>query len=882
MRFAKYGPPPKQGLYDPKFEHDACGVAFIANFKGKKSNQILKDGLFMLCNLVHRGAVGADPQTGDGAGLLIQMPHEFMESVWGDKLPGVGNYSCGNVFLPKEEKPAAEMRKITEMAIQDASLEFLGWRDLKVDNSSLGEGSLSSEPLTSQILVGKGQVDEKDLELVLYRARKRAERLVAALLCDEEKEAFYINSLSAQTITYKGMFLSEQLGEYYEDLKSDLIKTAVALVHQRFSTNTFPAWKLAHPFRYIAHNGEFNTIEGNINMMKAREYLMDNDVLGEEGIDDLKPIIPHGLSDSASFDCGLELMLHTGRSLPHVMSMMVPEAWGSRKHMNIDRKSFYQYHANLMEPWDGPATIAATDGKQVCAILDRNGLRPARFCVTSDDRVIFASEAGTLPVAEKDIVYKSRLWPGKIIMIDMEKGTFEEDDAVKGAFINKQPYRKWLEDGMMELADLPDPIKPPVGHHKNLHQYQRTFGYTEEELKEYIVAMVTTGMDPVGSMGNDAALAVLSKNAKPLYHYFRQRFAQVTNPAVDPIREELVMGLSTYFGAAWNMFQEGEEYCRQVKIDQPILSNYELEKLAQADTEITKGCRLPILFDPEGGKEALRKALDNLFATAKKKIEEGYNAIILSDRDINSKEAPIPAILAVAGLHHYLIRNDRRGNVGIIVETGDARLVHDMAVLLGYGATAINPYLVFDTIRDLRDKNTLPHAHDANEDEFEDSCYVYDKNYIKAVNKGLMKIMSKMGISTVRSYKGAQIFELLGFSNELVDEFFTGTVSQVEGIGLDEIAKGSAMLHRAGFAPQPDTNRQLDWGGQHKWRPVGETHLMNPESIALMQHSLKTGKYDIFKQFTKKVDDQSFRLATLRGLLKFKSTKPSIPLNEVE
>ena len=876
----KYTLPSKQGLYDPKYEKDACGVAFIANIKGIRSNKVVKDGLSMLCNLVHRGAVGADPKTGDGAGILLHTPDKFLRSIHGEKLPVEGDYAVGNIFFPHNPAHISEMKQIVVTTVNDCGLDFLGWRELEVDNSDLGEGSRSCEPVTLQLLVGRGKkVDKEAFELILYWTRKAIENKVEALKF-EDKEAFYISSLSSKTVVYKGMFLSHQLGLYFKDLQSELMESAVALVHQRFSTNTFPAWKLAHPFRYIAHNGEFNTIEGNINMMRAREYLMENDILGKH-VKDLRPVIPEGLSDSASFDCAVELFLHTDRSLAHTLAMMVPEAWGSRKHMNKEKRDFYQYHANLLEPWDGPATIAACNGNEIGAILDRNGLRPARFCITKDDFIVFASESGTLPVDEANITYKNRLWPGKMIHIDMEKGTFSEDDAVKAEFITKKPYHEWLKS-MVELEDLPDPIRPPKPVHKDLKCFQRAFGYTEENLKNEIAGMVETGMEPVGSMGNDVPLSVLSRQKKTLTSYFRQRFAQVTNPPVDPIREELVMGLPTYFGAPWNVFEEDERFCRQVRIPQPILRNHELEKIAQMNVEGLKGATLSILFEASEGVEGMRKAIDKLFEDAAKLVDEGYNAIILSDRGMNEKMAALPAVLAVSGVHHYLIRNNKRGNVGLIIETGDAKLVHDMAVLIGYGATAINPYLAFESIRDLNDKGMLAHLQDANEDDYEDAGYLHDKNYIKALNKGLMKIMSKMGISTVRSYRGAQIFEIVGIGDELVKEFFPGTTSQIGGINLQKICEAALDRHRLAFETQPDDNRQLEWGGELKWRPVGEHHLMNPESIGLLQHSVRSGKYELYKKFSNKIDDQSYFLSTIRGLLKFKKLRPAIDIEEVE
>lgn len=881
MRNSKYSLPPRQGLYDPRFEKDACGVAFVADIKGRPSRKIVKDGLSMLCNLEHRGASGADPKTGDGAGILMQMPHDFLKGIHGKLLPEKSDYACGNLFLPKENDQAEILKKLTNDALAYCGLEVLDWRKLEVDNSDLGEGALEAEPDTYQILVGLGSQTKDTFESVLYRARKRAERL-AGEQDFPEKEAYYFSSLSSKVIVYKGMFLSYQLELYFKDLRDETMASAVALVHQRFSTNTFPVWKLAHPFRYAAHNGEFNTIEGNINMMRAREYLMESASFPGEAIDDLKPVIPPELSDSASFDCALELMLHTGRPLSQVLAMMVPEAWGSRKHMNAERRSFYQYHANVMEPWDGPATIAACDGNQIAAILDRNGLRPARFSITHDDRIVFASESGTLPLDEKEVRYKSRLWPGKMILIDMEKGVFIEDDEVKSSFTSKQPYAEWLDKGLIEMGDLPDPVTPPKPLRGDLKKFQRAFGYTEEGLRHQVAEMSLKGIDPVGSMGNDAPISVLSRLPKSLYQFFRQRFAQVTNPPIDPIREELVMGLPTYIGAPWNVFEDGPQFCQQLRLEQPILSNYELETIAQSKTDTIRGATLPILFSADGGVDALRKSINELFENAAQKIKEGANAIILSDRDMNAEMAPIPAMLAVSGLHHYLIRNSLRGSVGLIVETGEAHLVHDMAVLLGYGASAINPYLVFESIRDLRDRGVLPPAQNANEDDFEDIGAIYDRNYVKAVKKGILKIMSKMGISTLRSYRGAQIFEIVGFSQKLVDEFFTGTVSQIEGMGLDEICQSTLTKHRSAFEPQPDPNRQLDWGGEHKWRPTGEHHLMNPEAIGLLQHAVKTGSYDVFKKFTKKIDDQSYFLSTVRGLFKFKSNRKSIPLEEVE
>jgi len=876
---SRYGYPLKQGLYDPKFEKDACGVAFVANIKGKASNKIVRDGLSMLCNLVHRGAVGADPKTGDGAGILLHVPDKFLRDIHGDKLPQKGDYAVGNVFFPKDPAFIKEVKEYTKSCVTSCGLEFINWRELKVDNSDLGEGARSCEPTTLQLTVGRKDILPENFEIILFWLRKRIENKVEEL-SHKDKEAFYISSLSSKTIVYKGMLLSDQLGVYYDDLKSDLLESAIALVHQRFSTNTFPAWKLAHPFRYCAHNGEFNTIEGNINMMRAREYLMETELLGEN-VKDLHPIMPEGLSDSASFDCAVELFLQTNRSLAHTLAMMIPEAWGSRKHMNKDRKSFYLYHANLLEPWDGPAALAACNGNQVAAILDRNGLRPARYCITKDDRIVFASESGTLNVPEKEIIYKNRLWPGKMIMVDMDKGTFQEDDEVKNSFSTKQPYEEWVKS-VVELEDLPDPIRPPRPSHNNLKCYQRAFGYTEENLRSEIAVMVENGQEGVGSMGNDVPLAVLSRQKKPLTNYFRQLFAQVTNPPVDPIREELVMGLPTYFGASWNVFEESEKFCRQLRLPQPILTNQELEQIAQMNVDSLKGGKISLAFTASGGIKSMREAIEAMYEKAIQLIDEGCNGIILSDRNMDSSQATIPVVLALSGLHHYLIKNKKRGNIGLIVETGEAKLVHDMAVLIGYGASAINPYLAFESIRDLNDNGMLNHIQDANDEELEDEGFYHDKNYIKAINKGLMKIMSKMGISTIRSYKGAQTFEVIGFSQELVDEFFPGTITQIGGIGIEEVCEGVLTRHRLAFDNQPDENRELELGGELKWRPVGEHHMMNPESIGLIQHATKSGNYNVYKKYARKIDEQSYFLSTIRGLLKFRNLRPAIDIEEVE
>ena len=869
------------GLYHPKREHDACGLAFVAHLKGEKSHQIVEDGLKILKNLTHRGATGYDPLTGDGAGILIQIPDAFYRDEVAFTLPPLGEYAAGLVFLPKDEKEAQLCRKVLEEAIRHCGLSVLGFRPVKTNPECLGEEARWAEPSICQIFVGRGQVALKDFGLLLYRARRRAEKAIERKVHIKEKEQFYVCSLSHMTIVYKGMFLASQVSAYYPELTDKRVVSAVAMVHQRFSTNTFPSWKLAHPFRYISHNGEVNTIQGNINQMRSREANLANDVLGVEGIEDIKPLIPRGASDSAAFDAALEAFLHTGRSLPHALAMMIPEAWGSRKHMNEDKKDFYLYHANLLEPWDGPAALAAFDGRQICAILDRNGLRPARFCLTSDDRIIFGSEAGMLLVPEKDIVYKSRLWPGKMIMVDIEDGTFMEDNEVKATFINSKPYRNWLKHGLISLEDLPDPVKPPKALTSKLECLQRTYFYTEEVLREHLKPMAMHSQEPVGAMGNDAPLAVLSPDARPLFDYFRQKFAQVTNPAIDPIREELVMGVASYFGSEWNIFEEGPDYCLQVKLDQPFLTNHQLEKLAQTRTKYLRGAILSTLMEKKEDSLALFEALEALFKKAEDKISLGYNTIILSDRNVDEKFMAIPILLAVSSLHHHLVRRGVRGNLGIIVETGEAFLPHHMAALFGYGANAVNPYLAFETLRDMRDREELP-AADGNEDDYEDPCAVYDRHYIAALNKGLRKVMSKMGISTLRSYRGAQIFEAVGLSQKMVDRYFCGTVSTLDGLNLEEIYQSAKRMHDFGFQKPLEGYLHRDVGGDHRWRPQGPFHLFNPESITLLQRSVREDDYELYKAYAKKIDDQSEHLATIRGLFKFASERESLPLDKVE
>ncbi|MFT4553117.1 MAG: glutamate synthase (NADPH/NADH) large chain [Chlamydiales bacterium] len=870
--------PTTQGLYHPSREHDGCGVAFIADIKGKASHQIVKDGLYILGNMVHRGAVSADPTTGDGAGILLQIPDDFFREHLPFSLPEKSHYACGNIFLPKDPERASFYQGIMEKEILFCGLKILGWRDVPVNSYFVGKKAGLSEPMVKQVFLSQEDLSDRRFSLALLRARKRIEKFLLKLDADD-KSFVYICSLSADSIVYKGMLLADQLEGYYRDLKEENFISSVALVHQRFSTNTFPAWKLAHPYRVIAHNGEFNTIQGNINAMRGRENNMMSADLSVEEMEDLQPIIMPGLSDSGSFDNALEMMLQTGRSLPHCLAMMVPEAWRSREHMDLDKKGFYKYHASFLEPFDGPATITTYHEGQICAILDRNGLRPARYFVTKDERIIFASEMGVLPVPEKDILSKGRVWPGKMILVDLKKGVLFEDQEVKESFINKRPYQEWVNQNLVELLDLPCQGEVEELKHHPLSTYQQAFGYTEEEIRVQMLPMAINGQEGTGSMGNDTPMAVLSKKTKPLFEYFRQRFAQVTNPPIDPIREGLVMGLSSYFGKEWNIFEESAECCKQIRVHSPILTNSELEKVLLCQEEPLRSSRIPILFDATGKEGALEKALEDLFIKVEEQVDKGSHAIILSDREISKEKAAIPVLLALSGVHHYLLRKGKRGNVGIFLETGQARLVHHMAVLIGYGATAVNPYVAFETVKDFWELKKKK----ADEDNSDIPEYIeWEGNLVKALKKGILKIMSKMGISTVRSYKGAQVFESIGLSQKLVDKYFTGTISLLDGIDLKDVESENLEYHNYAFAIKPHGERHLEWGGDLQWRPDGEYHLFNPETISLLQQSVRQGSYERFKEYSSRINDSSQNHSTFRSLFEFKKSRPSIPLEEVE
>jgi len=875
------GMPPAQGLYDPANEHDNCGVGFIANIKGRKSHSIVKRGIEILCNLTHRGAVGADPLDGDGAGLMIQLPEAYYREVCDFNLPETGEFGAGIVFLPQDDAGRKACIAALDRELTGVGCNVLGWREIKTDSSSIGRNARSVEPWVMQIFVGRGTVETDKFELMLYLARKRAENAIRKENLAGE-EMFYVCSLSSRTILYKGMLLSEQLSTFFPELDDERLVSAIAFVHQRYSTNTFPTWDLAQPFRYAAHNGEINTLRGNINRMRARTALLEHPGLGD-AIKDLDPIIIEGSSDTACLDNALELLLVTGRSLAHSLAMMVPEAWVSKAHLRPDVKGFFEYHATMMDPWDGPANIVACDGRQVAAILDRNGLRPARYWITSDDEIIYASEAGVLDIAPEKILRKERLAPGKMILIDIETGEFKEDHDIKGELAAAQPYSTWVRENLIRLDDLPAPATKRVRSRRIRRRKQGSFGYTLEEMREIIAPMAINGQEPVSSMGTDTPVAVLSKRSKLLYWYFKQLFAQITNPPIDPLREEIVMSLNQYLGPARNILRPGPEHCKMLLLDHPVITNDVLEQLRHSDIDGFRGTTLSTLFDATQGPESMEQRLQELFVEAEAAVDAGRTLLILSDRGVCKDKAPIPALLALSGINNHLIRTGKRSQCSLIVETGEAREVHQFALLLGYGATAINPFMAFETLQDMVNQGMLP-SQDGNNhaDEETDILYQYTQNYIKAIGKGLLKVFSKMGISTLQSYCSAQVFEIVGLDQEFVDKYFPGTASRIGGAGLQVIATESLMRHHDAYAEQVDPNRDLDRGSEYSWRREGELHLMNPEVIALLQHAVRSGSREDFRRFTAQVDNRGERLCTLRGLFKFKGQNPSIPLEEVE
>ncbi|MDI1482697.1 glutamate synthase large subunit [Polyangium sp. y55x31] len=872
-------PPPRQGLYDPRNEHDACGLGFIAHIKDKKSHAIVAQGLEILKNLTHRGATGADPLQGDGAGILLQIPHAFFVrecALSGITLPEPGEYGVGMMFLPQDPAARAACEHEVVRAIVAEGQEVLGWRDVPVDNTGLGEGVKASEPVIRQVFVARGlsTPDVEAFERKLYIIRKRAGHAIRALRISRAGQ-FYVPSFSARTIVYKGMLLAHQVGEFYVDLKDKAVESALAMVHQRFSTNTFPSWDLAHPFRLIAHNGEINTLRGNVNWIRARQQNIASKLLGD-GLQKIWPLIYDGQSDSASFDNALELLYFGGYSLAHAMMLMIPEAWATNPLMDERRRAFYEYHAALMEPWDGPAAIAFTDGRQIGATLDRNGLRPARYLLTDDDYVILASEAGVLDIPERKIVKKWRLQPGKMLLIDLAEGRIIDDQELKTKLAKHRPYQKWLDRTQLRLENIPMPDYVPVPDSDKLLDRQQAFGYTQEDLRLVMAPMATSGEEAIGSMGDDTPLAVLSDRAKPLYGYFRQLFAQVTNPPIDPIREETVMSLVSFIGPRPNILALDESGPNmRLEVHLPILTFEDMEKLHRAE-ELTKGhfrsVVLSICYPAAWGADGMEAALAKLCADAEDVVRGGgVNILILSDRDVDEGHIAIPALLAVSDVHQHLVRAGLRTRTGLVVETGSAREVHHFALLAGYGAEAIHPNLAFATLATLGDLLPRGMTH-------QEAC----ARYIKAIAKGLLKVMSKMGISTYQSYCGAQIFEAVGLSSAFVDRYFTGTATVIEGVGLQEIAEETVRLHRRAYSDALIYRNTLDAGGDYAYRTRGEAHMWTPDAIAKLQHATRQNNPATYEEYARLVNDQSERLMTLRGLFEIKESEHPIPLSEVE
>ncbi|MEA2626206.1 MAG: glutamate synthase large chain [Candidatus Binatota bacterium] len=865
----------KQGLYDPRFEHDACGVGFVVHMKGERSHAIVEKGLTVLDNLTHRGACGCDPLTGDGAGILLQIPDAFLRRECEKirmRLPAEGEYGVGMVFLPREVGQRNECQEIFESAVREEKQRLLGWRRVPIDAAEAGPVARSVMPEIRQVFIGAGTGvrDRETLERKLFVIRKSVESRVAASSLPDS-ESFHVASLSSRTIVYKGLLISWQIPRFYRDLGDPALVSALALVHQRFSTNTLPSWDRAHPYRFLAHNGEINTLRGNINWMHAREKMFASPRFGDD-VEKCLPIIHPRGSDSAMFDNALELLVQTGRPIDHAVMMMIPEAWQNHESMSEAKRAFYQYHSCLMEPWDGPASIAFTDGVRIGAVLDRNGLRPSRFVVTKDDLVVMASEVGVLDIAPENVAAKGRLQPGRMFLVDTSLGRIVEDDEIKEGMAARRPYRRWLDENLRKLGDLPEPasVPEPLGPERLL-ELQQAFGYTVEDQKMLIAPMAINGQEAVGSMGTDTPPAVLSDHPQLLFQYFQQLFAQVTNPAIDPLREELVMSLVTNVGSEQNLFDETPLHCRQLELKSPVLSNEELARMKELSEPGFHTRTLSILYDPADGEDGLERAIDDLCRRASGAIAEGATIVVLSDRGVDAEHAAIPSLLATSAVHHQLIREGSRTKVGVIVESGEPREVHHFALLSGYGAAAYNPYVAYETVARLADEEILKGV---TRDEAVG-------NYRKAIQKGLMKVMSKMGISTLQSYRGAQIFEAIGLAPELVDKYFTWTATQIQGIGLGEIAREVKARHDHAFRVSPSLDGELDAGGQYQWRRRGEYHAYNPETIALLQHSARSGNYKTFKRYSALVNDQSEKLATIRGLLRFKPGTP-LPIEDVE
>jgi glutamate synthase (NADPH/NADH) large chain len=872
------------GLYQPGREHDACGVGFIAQMKNVKSHQIVRDGLAMLENLTHRGAVGADPLMGDGAGVLVQLPDRFFREEMaeqGIELPAPGDYAVGHWFMPRDEAARAHVEEVIAEAAQSEGVPFLGFRDVPVDNASLSVAPdiAASEPVHRQAFFGRPEaIDDEDYERRLFILRKVISGRIYAENDDRDIGAYCV-SLSSRTIVYKGMFLAYQVGAYYRDLVDPRFESALILVHQRFSTNTFPSWKLAHPYRMVAHNGEINTVRGNVNWMAARQASVDSELFGND-IAKLWPISYEGQSDTACFDNALEFLWQGGYSLAHAMMMLIPEAWAGNRLMNEERKAFYEYHAALMEPWDGPAAVAFTDGRQIGATLDRNGLRPARYVVTDDDRVILASEAGALPVAEEKIVKKWRLQPGRMLLIDLEQGRIVSDDEIKSEIATRHPYRQWLRNTQLILEELA-PVEPrALRRDVSLIDRQQAFGYTQEDLRLLMAPMATTAQEAIGSMGTDTPIAAMSDKPKLLYDYFKQNFAQVTNPPIDPIREELVMSLVSFIGPRPNIFDlVGSSRKKRLEVRQPILTNADLEKIRSIghteDRFDTK--TIDITYSVTEGAEGMPAAIERLCERAEAAVAGGYNIIVLSDRQIGPDRIDIPTLLATAAVHHHLIRKGLRTSVGLVVESGEPREIHHFCCLAGYGAEAINPYLAFDTLIDMHRKGQFPPEVDEGE---------VVSRYIKSIGKGILKVMSKMGISTYQSYCGAQIFDAVGLSSAFVDRYFTGTATTIEGIGLEQMCAETVRRHTDAFGDDPVLKHALEIGGEYLYRMRGEAHMWTPDAVANLQHAVRQGSAETFKEFSREIDGEAARARTIRGLFRLKMAgetgRQPVPLDEVE
>jgi len=872
--------PPRQGLYDPRNEHDSCGVGFVAHSKGVKSHDIVRQGLQILVNLEHRGAVGADPLAGDGAGIIIQLPHKFMAAVFaegGVSLPQPGDYGIGMVFLPQDRATAKVCMELMESIAREEGQTVLGWRDVPTDNAGLGHTTKACEPWIRQLAIARGANTKAgdDFERKLYVIRKQTANAARAQRIAGQKD-FYSPSFSSRTVVYKGMFLAPQLAAYYKDLHDTRVESALALVHQRFSTNTFPSWRLAHPYRMVCHNGEINTLRGNLNWMAARRHSMKSELLGED-LQKLWPLIAEGQSDTASFDNALELLVQGGYSMAHAVMMMIPEAWAGNPLMDEKRKAFYEYHAGLMEPWDGPAAIAFTDGRQIGATLDRNGLRPARYLVTDDGLVVMASEAGVLDIPEHKIVKKWRLQPGKMFLIDLEQGRIIDDAELKATLAAAKPYQAMLAKTQFVLEDLPGEIAPEVhAPTETLLDRQQAFGYTQEDLNVILEPVARVGEEPIGSMGADSALSVLSNRPKLLYSYFKQNFAQVTNPPIDPIREELVMSLVSLLGPKPNLLglDQADGHLR-LEVRQPILTDADLAKIRRIHElvgEAFKTTTIDMTYPAADGAEGMDKALKKLCSEAHEAVEKGFNILILSDRQVSRSRIAIPALLATAAVHHHLIRMGLRTETGLVVETGEARETHHFCTLAGYGAEAINPYLAFETLKSMRGRQL---AADLPDEKLE-------KHLIKAVGKGMLKVMSKMGISTFQSYCGAQIFDAVGLSSGFIEKYFTGTHSAVEGVSLKEVAQETVQRHKLAFGNVQHLQTALDPGGEYAYRIRGEEHMWTPDTVAKLQHAARSKNYATYEEFSKLMNDQSERLMTLRGLFELKTAAKPVPLSEVE